>query len=195
MSEHQNNPTSLQKAAEAVRKRKVEEKKRITPGWSSEPKAGLMQSKSPNLQEQTLKWSTGSSQEPGGGIGRGRGGQCSTMPQCSPSVRPRNKAQWMHCQQAFSCTFIGLPDTRPLPFFNNQHNNLFRGRSNGLLLDHWAERDHSALNDRCLRWFLCFFLFFSFHCCHWHAIREWEIITMLLLAKPWGFFLALMACG
>ncbi len=117
------------------------------------------------------------------------------MPQCSPSARPRNKAQWLHCQQAFSCTFIGLPDTRPLPFFNNQHNNLFRGRSNGLLLDRRAERDHSALNGRWTRSFLSFFWFFSFQSYDWHAMREWEIITMLLLARPWGIFLFLMACG
>lgn len=87
-------------------------------------------------------------EEPGEG---GRGGRSSTMPQCSPSARPRNKAQWLHCQLAFSCTFIGLPDTMPLPFFNNQHNNLFRGRSNGLLLHRRPERGHSAPNGRCLR--------------------------------------------
>lgn len=66
-------------------------------------------------KSKTLERSTGSSQEPGGGTGTGRGGRSSTMPQCSPSARPWNKAQWLHCQQAFSCTFIGLPDTRPLP--------------------------------------------------------------------------------
>lgn len=54
-----------------------------------------------------------------GAPGGGRGGGGSTMPQCSPSARPRNKAQWLHCQQAFSCTLRGLPDTRPLLFFNN----------------------------------------------------------------------------
>lgn len=82
------------------------------------------------------------------------------MPQCSPSARPRNKAQWLHCQQAFSCTFIGLPDTRPLLVFNKQHNNLFRGRSNGPLLHRGAERDYSALNGRCLRCFLSFLWIF-----------------------------------
>lgn len=138
-----NDRTLLQRATEEgkIAKRQLEKNSGLV--FQS-----LMQSESPNLQEQTLERSTGSSQEPGGGTGRGRGGGSSTMPQCSPSARPRNKAQWLHCQQAFSCTFIGLPDTRPLPFFNNQHNNLFRGRSNGLLLDGQAERDHSALNGR-----------------------------------------------
>lgn len=112
------------------------------------------------IWEQPLQRSSESSQEHVGGTRRGRGGHGSTMPQCSPSARPPNRAQWLHCQQAVSCTFIGLPDTRPLSFFNNQHNNLFTGRGNGLLLDRRAERDHSALNGRWLRLFFCLCHFF-----------------------------------
>lgn len=76
-------------------------------------------SECPHLPQQTLQRSSGSSREPGGETGGGRGGGGSTMPQCSPSARPQNKAQWLHCQQTFSCTLLGLPDTRPLLFFNN----------------------------------------------------------------------------
>lgn len=105
-------------------------------------------------KSKTLEWSPGSSQEPGGGLrgGLGDGGEAA---QCL-SVAPQ-RGQTRHNGSSVSrpsCTFIGLPDTRPLPFFNNQHNNLFRRRSNGLLLGHWAERDHSVPNGRSLR---CFF--------------------------------------
>ncbi len=163
-------------ATEVTQRKKVEENKRKT-------QADLQSSTLMRANPRAEHWS---SKEPRGGTGRGRGGRGSTMPQCGPSARPRDKAQWLHCQQALSCTFRGLPDTRPLPSFTKQHNNLFRGPSNGLLLGRRPERDHSALNGRCLRWFLSLLWFSSFQCYHWHAMGEWEIITMLLLTQPWA---------
>lgn len=117
-------------------------------------------SESPHLREQTLERSAGSSQEPEEEPGEGGEAGAAQCLSVAPQRGLENKAQWLHCQQAFSCTFRGLPDTRPLPVFNNQHNNLFRGRSNGLLLDRRPERDHSALNGRRLRLVLSSLLIF-----------------------------------
>lgn len=77
------------------------------------------------------------------------------------SVAPQpglpNKAQWLHCQQASSCTFTGLPDTRPLLFFlffffKQSAQQPFEEEPEQRPAP--PERGHSALDGRCSRLFL-----------------------------------------